>query len=308
MNTEEKFYQELLASGISETLASSLCKMAKTRGQKKQKTGNPAAAFYASKSGVETEVIVTYECRVCGSTREYRRTVKGDGEDSTNLVQTCADCAQFLLNKSRTVLIGALVLQNHAEKDFRELPLHNKLSMAKKRSALEWLNTTMSPPRMGSGPDKDDLDDELAPLPEANPEAEAAVRAAILDKLIASGVDENIAELMLEQLAPRKKVSRKRKQLPFQDVIVTKLCRTCNSRVTYKTPMRSLDTEMLTQECSFRICENCIGMFQTMPLEQLVSLLLIQNSRDVELRLLDPVEQIKLAGTTDPIFAYDLTV
>ena len=305
MELNEQFYNEMLASGISETVARSLCMVAEPRGKKKKKTGNPAAGYFASLAEVETEIVVTYECRVCGSTRKYTRVVKGDGEDTTVLVQTCRDCARFLLNKSKNVLIGALVLQNHAEKDFRELALYHKLGMSSKKSALDWLKATMGPVRNGSGPD---TDKELVPTPTPSPQAEAEVKEVILAKLIASGVTEDLAKIMLEQLSPAKKTPRKRKLMPFKDIVVTKLCKTCKSCVSYKVPMRSLDTELLTQECSFRICENCIGLFESMQLEQLVALLLIQNSRDVELRLLDIAEQLELAMTTEPTLAYDLHI
>ena len=306
MELNEQFYNEMLASGISETVARSLCMVADTRDRKKKKkTGNPAAGYFAGLAGKETEIVVTYECRVCGSTRKYTRTVKGDGEDSTALVQTCRDCAKFLLNKSKNVLIGALVLQNHIEKDFRELALYHKLNLAGKKTALSWLKATMSPVRNGSGPD---TEQELVPTPAPNPQAEAEVRAVILAKLVASGVTEDLAELMIKQIAPAKKTPRKRKLIPFKDIVVTKLCRTCKSSVSYKVPMRSLDTELLTQECSFRICENCIGLFESMQPEQLVALLLIQNSRDVELRLLDIAEQLKLAMVTEPVLVYNLHV
>ena len=295
MEVNEKFYFELLENGVSEEIALCLSrqKAVKATAKKKKKI----AAFYAGKEQEMYEVITTLHCSTCGHSKELKRLEKKDRPEKIVELTTCGYCADYLLSEfSHEELVTISILQNHHEDSIHKLLLGSKLKLATRKSALDWLMVKY--PRTDNRPD-DYVEKEEKPKEEVI----EINREEVLQQLIESGIPKELAEVMLMKTKKKKK---SKKTVTKREIIVTKTCDTCGTAAGFKHELATNSPINLAQDCSIKLCENCIRMFDSMTDKQLVSLLLIQNSRDVEIRLLSTKEQLILANNTDPKLAYNL--
>ena len=132
---------------------------------------------------------------------------------------------------------------------------------------------------------------------------------AAMKVLTDAGIPEAVAAGMVKALAPKavkkKKTyfgnSTKREKINVP-VIVNQTCMTCKTETSYKMVMQVFSDETeIQQACTVGQCENCIKQYEGMPKEQLISLIVLMNHSDVELRNLSTASQIKLAGKRPPI-------
>lgn len=130
---------------------------------------------------------------------------------------------------------------------------------------------------------------------------------AVVQALIKSGIDENIARSMAKSTIKATRTAKpgKKRVNPANftparakidmPVIVTQTCTTCKTVTTFKRVMKVYSDDVPEQTCTVGICINCIKQFDLMTKDQLVSLIVLQNHPDVELRMLSTSRQIKLA-------------
>jgi hypothetical protein len=124
-----------------------------------------------------------------------------------------------------------------------------------------------------------------------------------LQVLLDAGISENVAAGMLKALAPKpakKKrsfygTSTKREKVNVP-VVVVQTCVTCKTMTSHKTVMQVYSDEAeIEQSCIVGQCINCIKMLDLMSKDNLVSLIIIMNHSDVEIRGMSVATQIKMA-------------
>lgn len=126
------------------------------------------------------------------------------------------------------------------------------------------------------------------------------------DMLISQGIDASIADAMVKSASKANKPKGRRggftksssaRQKITAAVVVQQHCVTCGSDTSFKQVMRVYDTEVNDQTCTVGLCINCIKMMDTMSKDELISLIVIQNHPDAELRNLGTRSQLKMAKT-----------
>lgn len=128
----------------------------------------------------------------------------------------------------------------------------------------------------------------------------------ITEKLIAMGIDPIIAAAVAKSQQPKVTKEKKRKayyagmtsrekvNIP---VLVTQTCNTCKSVTTFKQVITvwsdAADTEL---KASVGLCVNCIRMMDTdLTKDELISLVVVMNHPDAEIRRQSLRHQIKMA-------------
>ncbi len=126
----------------------------------------------------------------------------------------------------------------------------------------------------------------------------------IVQALIDQGIDPSIAESMAKVMDKAEKKPKKKfygeytkRELINVPIVVHQTCLTCKTETTFKRVMQVYSDETdREQNVTISLCVNCIRMFELMSKQQLISLLIIQNHPDLELRMFSTATQIKLAG------------
>lgn len=300
MSFNEKFYNELLASGLKEETAR-IMSVFKVSVKKK----NSSKGKFFSNGKEEYEMKVHFICATCKHKKSLTRIVNKPMEDQFATVSTCDHCADFLLDKlTHKQLVTITILENHPEDTLSSLALPGKIRLADEKSALDWLLTTFQ--RTSNIRDKDEINEEVKTKPkEKVKEITEEDKKLMIVKLLESGINEELAKVMLNINRPKPQAKRI-KTISKKDIVITKTCATCGSKVSFKKTIETVSKDDLYQACSLKLCDNCLKMFESMTSEQLVSLIIIQNSHDIEIRILPAAEQIKLALHTDYTLAYSL--
>ena len=290
MSFNDKLYNELLDQGINEALACNLANMKIPEKKKKP-------VFFKEKEIFDIQV--HYICTTCKSERTVKR-VSSKPEDIFSTLRICSNCAEFLLERlSHKQLVTLATLENHPEETLAKLTLLSKIKLGDRKTALEWLHTSI--PTTSNIPD-DKEEKEIKVKEVVKIDKEKALKS-----LIASGVNKELAELMLNTAEPEKK-KRKVKLISKQDIVITQTCTTCHTKVSFKKNIETLAKEDLYQSCSIRLCHNCLKMFDNMTSEQLVTFILVQNSRYVDIRVLPTAKQLELASQITSSEAYNLHI
>ncbi len=144
----------------------------------------------------------------------------------------------------------------------------------------------------------------------------------IINKLIEQGIApaiaESLAKTMTKEANKKAKASQPRKggkkgtKAPKEgievSILVETYCSTCETLVTHKKKVfikggQGYDS---VQKIYGTYCENCIKLLEDTPKEELISLITIQNHRDLELRSLSFHKQLKLAKKEPAMHWYTL--
>lgn len=132
----------------------------------------------------------------------------------------------------------------------------------------------------------------------------------MVQKLVASGIDESIATSMVNSMikaenkgnAPKKKAFYSSSPKQEITLIHEDTCQTCGCIVTEKHVTKGYPEEDGSTVKGVRtICHNCPKYLETLGIETLISLLLIQNNPDTAISLLPTTMQIKLAQAKKPV-------
>lgn len=132
---------------------------------------------------------------------------------------------------------------------------------------------------------------------------------AAMKVLTDAGIPESVAAGMVKALdvKPKKKkkayfgnyTKREKINVP---IVILQTCVTCKTETSYKLVMQVYSDETeIEQSCTVSQCENCIQQYRNMPKEQLISLIMLMNHNNIELRNLSTASQIELAGKRTPI-------
>lgn len=125
-----------------------------------------------------------------------------------------------------------------------------------------------------------------------------------LQVLLDAGIPEAVATGMLKSLEPKKSAgkkkrfygtSKKREKINVP-VIVNQTCVTCKTETSFKRVMQVYSDETeIEQSCVVGQCVNCIKQFDLMEKDDLISLIIIMNHVDSEIRGMSTASQIKMA-------------
>jgi hypothetical protein len=132
---------------------------------------------------------------------------------------------------------------------------------------------------------------------------------AAMKVLTDAGIPEAIAVGMVKALDVKPKKKKKtyfgnstKREKVNAPIVILQTCMTCKTETSYKRVMQVYSDETeIQQSCIVGQCENCIQQYRNMPKEQLISLIILMNHTDVELRNLSTVSQIKLAEKRSPV-------
>ena len=123
-----------------------------------------------------------------------------------------------------------------------------------------------------------------------------------LQVLLDAGIPESVAAGMLKALEPKAKPKRKyhgnstKREKINVPIVINQTCVTCKTETSFKVTMQVYSDEAdLQQSCVVGQCHNCIEMFRLMDKEDLISLIVIMNHVDMEIRKLSTATQIKMA-------------
>jgi reverse gyrase len=123
-----------------------------------------------------------------------------------------------------------------------------------------------------------------------------------LNVLLSAGLSETVALSMLKSLQPKEKKAKKyygnstKREKINVPIVVHQTCVTCKTVTSFKQVMQVYSDEAdQEQSCVIGQCINCIKQYELMTKEELISLIVIQNHVDMELRGLSTASQIVLA-------------
>jgi len=124
-----------------------------------------------------------------------------------------------------------------------------------------------------------------------------------LEVLLQAGISESVAVSMLKAMEPKPKTKKKKyygtstkREKINVPVVVVQTCVTCKCATSHKTVMQVYsDVADIEQHCIVGQCQNCIKMYELMDKDELISLLIIMNHSDVEIRGMSTASQIKMA-------------
>jgi len=129
-----------------------------------------------------------------------------------------------------------------------------------------------------------------------------------LQVLLDAGISESVAISMLKVLEPKEKKTGKKRSGGFiarakidVPVVVVRTCLTCKSVTSFKLVMKVYEDERdIEQSTVVGQCQNCIEQLRLMDKEDLISLIVIMNHSDIELRNLSTASQIAMASKRTP--------
>jgi len=131
-----------------------------------------------------------------------------------------------------------------------------------------------------------------------------------LQVLLDAGIPEAVAAGMLKSLEPKKSTKKKKtyfgnstkREKVNAPVVIVQTCMTCKCQTSYKRVMQVYSDEAeIEQACVVGQCENCIKQYELMDKDALISLIILMNHTDIELRNLSTASQIALAKKRPPI-------
>ena len=136
----------------------------------------------------------------------------------------------------------------------------------------------------------------------------------LVDQGIAPAIAESLAKTMMKEAGKKEKKVATRKSGKTKSpkggieitVLVETSCLTCETQVTHKKKVfvkEGKEYETI-QKISRSFCENCIRLLEGMPKEELISLITMQNHRDIEIRNFSMRRQLKLAKTKSALQWY----
>ena len=129
----------------------------------------------------------------------------------------------------------------------------------------------------------------------------------VLEQLVKSGIDPIIAESMAKSLTKPKKEKKKKgwhrgpsRMKIKMEIQATIRCVTCGTITTVPRIVEAYEDSEPTQESIVGICPHCIKDFYEMTKEELISLIVIQNHTDLDLRQLSLKQQIRMSKRHKP--------
>lgn len=131
-----------------------------------------------------------------------------------------------------------------------------------------------------------------------------------LQVLLDAGIPANIAQSMMKALEPKKTKAKKKRfygtytkrERINVPIVVVSTCQTCGSSKSFKRVMSVFSDETdVEQTCIVGLCENCIPVLQEMSKDELISVILLENHKDIELNRMPLKSHIKLAPKKTPL-------
>lgn len=125
-----------------------------------------------------------------------------------------------------------------------------------------------------------------------------------LQVLLDAGIPESVATGMLKSLEPKKSTKKKKtyfgtstkREKVNAPIVVVQTCVTCKTQTSFKRVMQVYSDEAhLEQSCVVGQCINCIKQYELMSKDELISLVILQNHVDQEIRGMSTATQIKMA-------------
>lgn len=125
---------------------------------------------------------------------------------------------------------------------------------------------------------------------------------AALQVLLDAGIPESVATSMLKAMDTKPKKKRKyhgnstKREKINVPIVINQTCVTCKTETSFKQVVQVYSDETdREQACVVGQCHNCIEQYRLMDKEELISLIILMNHVDTEIRGLSAATQIKMA-------------
>ena len=127
----------------------------------------------------------------------------------------------------------------------------------------------------------------------------------LIAKLVKAGIDETTAKTLAAQASRTKRKSQTKKggNSVYKEVYidVTTVCDFCGHTITEKKIIKTRKPDdAVAQTVYVRMCEHCVDLLESLPKNEIINFIFVQNNKNISLRKLGIKEQLKAARIYTP--------